>query len=63
MPKRILHNPDELSTFDLAQYLGVNRRTLLSWVHRGLIDEPARRGNKRIWTRQQAEQLKMMVGV
>lgn len=61
MPKRILHNPDELTTYDLASFLGVKRCTLLGWLRRGLIPEPPRRGNKRIWTQAEAEELKTRV--
>jgi excisionase family DNA binding protein len=61
MPKRLLRNPDEMTTYDVAAYLGIPRHTLLAWCRRGKIAEPERIGNKRVWTREQADQLKGMV--
>lgn len=63
MPKRLpFRKSHEYSTFELAAYLGITRGALLQWLRRGLIEEPARRGNKRIWTRAQADALRMTVG-
>jgi excisionase family DNA binding protein len=62
MPKRLLHNPDELTTFELAQYLGVSRPSIDKWARQGSIPAPAKCiGNKRLWTRAQAEEIKRMV--
>ena len=61
MPKRVFRNPDEYTTYELAEFLGVKRETLLSWLRRGLIPEPNRRGNKRIWSDEQACAIKKMV--
>jgi DNA-binding transcriptional MerR regulator len=57
MPKHF-PRPGELSTGELAEYLNINRRTLISRLRAKIIPEPRRRGNKRIWTQKEAEELK-----
>jgi transposase len=61
MPKRINRNSDEYSTFELAEYIGCSRSCLLKWLREGKIPEPPRKGNKRIWTKAQADELKKMI--
>ena len=61
MPKRVFKNPNELLTGDVAEYIGVKLITLLKALQRGAVPEPAqRRGNKRIWTREEADELKRL---
>ena len=63
MPKRVLRNPDELSTNDLATYLGVQAGTIYYWLREGKIPEPRRQGNKRIWSRAEAAILKKRITI
>ena len=60
-----LYNPDELSTSDLAAYLGVPHHTIMNWLRWGRIDEPRRLPSrvtgkpwKRVWSRAEARALK-----
>ena len=41
--------------------LGINRRTLLSWLYHGKIPEPRRVGNKRVWSTEEVEELKKLI--
>lgn len=62
MPKRILRNPDEFSTHDLARYLQTSRSNIMAWLRKGRIAEPARDATgRRLWTRSQAEALKSWI--
>lgn len=59
MPKRKLLEPDLLTSIELAAYLGVSRWSLIFWLKQGKIPQPAvMRGNKRLWSREQAEEIK-----
>ncbi len=64
MPKRKLLEPDLLTSFELAAYLGVSRWTLILWLKQGKIPKPClMRGNKRLWSREQAEEIKRRIAV
>jgi len=41
--------------------LGINRRTLLSWLYQGKIPEPRRVGNKRVWSTEEVEELRKLI--
>ena len=60
-----LYDPDQLSTSDLAAYLGVPRDTILSWLRWARIPEPRRLPTrtgraawKRVWSSKEAAGLK-----
>ena len=64
MPKRKLIEPNLLTSIELAAYLGVSRWTLILWLKQGKIPEPSlMRGNKRLWSREQAEEIKRRIAV
>jgi excisionase family DNA binding protein len=58
MPKRVLTDPNKLSTFDVARLLGVSRVTILNWIKQGVMPTPAMVGTKRTWTTAQIEKFK-----
>jgi len=67
-PRSRLCDRNELSTFDLAAYLGVPRDTILSWLRWARIPEPRRLPTrtgraawKRVWTRAEAEEIKARI--
>ncbi len=61
MPKRVLRDPSNLTTYEVAGMLGINRRTLLSWLYQGKIPEPRRVGNKRVWSTEEVEELRKLI--
>ena len=63
MPKLIYRDPNELGLTDLAEYLGVGSSAIKNWLRYGRIAEPARRGRRRIWTREQADAIKRCVRI
>lgn len=62
MPKRMLKNPDEFTSFELAAELGVSRQTIQVWVKTDKIPAPAKMiGNKRVWSADQVRDIKKLM--
>jgi excisionase family DNA binding protein len=58
MPKRLIHDPQNLSTTEVAKLLGVSTSTVVNWSNRGSIPEPRYIGNKRVWTEAQVDEIR-----
>ena len=60
MPKALLSD-GTLSTGELAAYLGIARRTIITWVATGKVEPADRRGTRYRWTKAQAQDLKRRI--
>jgi len=57
MAKSKLREPGYLRSAEVAEIIGVTKQTLLNWLRRGLITEPARNPDTgyRFWTEKDVE--------
>lgn len=58
--KRVMRHPDEISVLQLAAEMDVSPQTLRWWERTCRIPIARRIGNKRVWTRAEADKIKAM---
>jgi DNA-binding transcriptional MerR regulator len=58
MPRRTITDPNAMRIGELADFLGVPRDRVKSWLRNGLITESQRIGKLRVWTLEDAEKIK-----
>ncbi len=60
-PRTLFKDPDKLSSYDVADLLGVKRNTFRAWIKRGKVKPPRATNGRYGWTREEAEGLRRYV--